>query len=84
MFSDNFLADSGARKPVQEYAKRARPPPRSCEDWLQLEDINQWPRPTPHEEPDNLDPDSILGSLDDIREDFRTHSREYNSIGAVK
>ena len=47
--------------------------------WMALENvtIDQWLCATEDETAVNLDPDSILGSLNDIEEDLRTHSRKY-------
>ena len=80
MFSDSFLTAQDhyqGNNTAPDTVRRPKSPPRSCEEWIVLENIEQWPCPAPGENgvPQN-DPDSIVGSLEDIREDLRKHSRK--------
>ena len=81
MFSDDFFGDLGQQQDddeAKEAPKRPKSPPRSCEDWLSSEGITQWPCSTRGDAEESPKPDDILGTLDDIRTDLMTHSRELN------
>ena len=81
MFSDDFFGDLSQQQDndgTKETPKRPKSPPRSCEDWLSTEGITQWPCSTRGDVEESPKPDDILGSLDDIRTDLMTHSRELN------
>ena len=78
MFSDTFLASHESSSDLHDQKKHPKSPLQSCEEWMQLEGLEQWPCTSPSETPSNLNPDDIIGSLDDIREDLRTHSREHS------
>ena len=54
-------------------AKRPKSPPKSCEEWFAHEGMRAWPAaPSILEEGIRCDP---LGSLQDIKDDLRRHSR---------
>ena len=64
--------------------KKLVPPPVSCEEWQTRTGLGQWPLPDPGEEelwsahssvPALRERDSILGTLDDIKEDLEHYSR---------
>lgn len=74
MFSDSFLAGPNQPQASNPSIKRRKSPPRSCEEWMLLESVDQWPI-APDVETD-LDPNGVVGSLDSIKEELKTHSRE--------
>ena len=79
MFSDSFLNQHQGSNPSKVSVEhRLKSPPRSCEEWMVHENLDQWPCTTSSEAlaETSLEPDSVLGSLDDIREDLQTNSRE--------
>lgn len=81
MFSDDFFGDLGQQQAddeTREAPKRPKFPPRSCEDWFSSEGIAQWPCSAQGDAEESPRPDDILGSMDDIRTDLMTHSRELN------
>ena len=83
MFGNDFFTDLHQpqdSKPAEASVKRPKSPPRSFEEWLQLDDVDQWPSTTPGEAETSLDPDDVLGSLDDIRADLQTHSRNIYKV----
>ena len=68
----------------KEIQKRPKSPSRTCEDWFSRQGYHQWPAYTPEEGPAYTPPeegpaggnDSILGSLEDIKNDLKKHSRK--------
>lgn len=74
MFSDSFFASSNQPKASCPSIERRKSPPRSCEEWVLLENLDQWPNTAPGEVQTGPDPNSVVGSFDDIKEDLRTHS----------
>lgn len=81
MFGANFFEDLAHQhdSEVQKEApNRPKSPPRNSEEWFSREGLGEWPARTTEE---NFlgaglpgDPDSILGSLEDIRSDLMEHS----------
>ena len=76
MFSDDFLMDVNDSTEAKETPARPRSPPHSYEEWMSREGITQWPLVRPSSAEDSIPPESILGTLEDIKEDLKTHARE--------
>ena len=77
MFSDDFVMDVDDSSEAKKIPARPRsPPPRSYEEWMSREGITQWPLVRPRSAEDSIPPESVLGTLEDIQEDLKTHARE--------
>ena len=76
MFSDTFLAQRGPSSHSQEQVPPRKSPLKSYEDWKELEGLAEWPCTSQSEAPTAFDADTVLGSLDGIKQDLQTHSRE--------
>lgn len=79
MFSESFFAGSNqpkASNPSNASIERCKSPPRTCEEWMLLENVDQWPDTAPGEVRTGPDPNSVVGSFDAIKDDLQTHSRE--------
>ena len=78
MLSETFLArqDASSRSQPQQKTRHLQSPVNSYEDWKLLEGVAEWPCAASNEFPSNLDPDTVLGPLEEIKKDFETHSRQ--------
>ncbi|CAI8010096.1 Protein FAM227B [Geodia barretti] len=76
MLSETFLArqDASSRSQPQQKTRHLQSPVNSYEDWKLLEGVAEWPCAASNEFPSNLDPDTVLGPLEEIKKDFETHS----------
>ena len=76
MFGEDYFSTLQTESD-EEIQKKPKPlsPPKDRHEWLQRNGFKQWPaQDKTNESFDKLEPESVLGDLDDIKQDLRDHA----------